>query len=126
MNYFYLLFVFPAIVSVHVGFIRFTQPVPDFLSSLSLKAQYDYKMILENETIPISTKSAEFKKWATTYNVPTQYTQYETQQNSTKVQMEKNVTQLISQLSVANSQITKIRENGSLSIEEQREAVNEL
>ncbi|KAF1757744.1 hypothetical protein GCK72_014200 [Caenorhabditis remanei] len=130
MNHLYLVLILPAVLAVqlhnHVGFIRFTQPVPDFLSTLSLKAQYDYKVILENETIPLNTKSADFKKWANTYNVMTQYTQYEIQQNSTKVQMEKNVTQLISQLSLVNSQISKILENGSLSIREQREAVNEL
>ncbi|CAO4374083.1 unnamed protein product [Caenorhabditis nigoni] len=130
MNYPILFLILPVVFAIqvhnHIGFIRFSKPVPDFLSSLSLKAQYDYKVILENETIPINTKTAEFQKWATTYKVTTQYSKYEAQQNSVKGEMEKNVTQLISELSLVNSQMFKILQNDTLSIEEQREEVNEL
>lgn len=40
--------------------------------------------------------------------------------------MESNITQLISKLSSVNSQITKILDNSSLGVKEQREAVDEL
>uniref|UniRef100_A0A8R1HVY0 DUF148 domain-containing protein n=1 Tax=Caenorhabditis japonica TaxID=281687 RepID=A0A8R1HVY0_CAEJA len=110
----------------HVGFIKFSAPVPTFLSDLSLKAQYDYKMILENDTIPLKKQSGEFKAWATTYNVTNQYKQFDTDQNATRTDLNKNVTQLVSQLSRANNDITKILENSSLSIQEQKEAIEGL
>lgn len=65
--------ILPVLVAVqvhkHIGFIQFNEPVPAFISNLSLKAQFDYKMLLENETIPMKTKSAQLKAWASTYNV---------------------------------------------------------
>lgn len=36
---------------------------------MSLKAQYDYKVILENETIAVDLKNTGFEKWAETYKV---------------------------------------------------------
>lgn len=58
-----------AVVHSNVGFIHFNQPIPSFLQSMSLKAQYDYKVILENETIAVDLKNTGFEKWAETYKV---------------------------------------------------------
>ncbi|CAI2350806.1 unnamed protein product [Caenorhabditis sp. 36 PRJEB53466] len=131
MSIFFLLLFAPAVFTAvqlhnHVGFIAFSEPVPAFLSDMSLKAQYDYKMILENTSIPIRTKTTNFNAWAKTYNVTTQFNQFEAQQNATRVQFEQNVTRVITQLSSVNAQITKIFENSTLSVDEQRETVEEL
>ncbi|PIC36275.1 hypothetical protein B9Z55_015334 [Caenorhabditis nigoni] len=105
---------------------RHGPPMPPFLQNVTDEGRQAFFDIMRNQNLTIADMESQTATWAQTYGVSDIYTQFEANMTAHKNEVQQNVTQVVSQLSAAQTALESVMNNKNQTRQQMKEAIDNL